>query len=104
MEQDIFEKLLQGEPVDMMSPAYLPAIEHMNKTRKLNFRINQAEPDSSEIPKLEAQLCEGLCRKAASLGEVKYFIDTAPISDSVYNNSFVPFAKSRFFYSGILAV
>ena len=56
MGKDVFEELKAGEPVDMMSETYLPAIEHMTQTRKLCFRINQSEPDSPELPELLGQM------------------------------------------------
>ncbi|BCN31054.1 sugar O-acetyltransferase [Anaeromicropila herbilytica] len=56
MENDIFEQLKNGEPVEMMSESYLPAIEHMNRTRKLCFKINHTEPDSMELPQLFEQM------------------------------------------------
>lgn len=45
---DIFEKLKKGEPVDMFSEEYLPAIEELNRTNKALFHVNHTEPGSKE--------------------------------------------------------
>lgn len=40
MTQDVFEKLRSGEPVDMASAEYQPAIEEMKRSTHLCARIN----------------------------------------------------------------
>ena len=45
---DIFEKLRNGEPVDMMSEEYRPAIEELHRANKALFFLNHAEPQTEE--------------------------------------------------------
>lgn len=63
-EKDIFAKLKEGQAVNMLDPEYSVAVQHMTKTNKLCFRINQTEPGTADIPllineMLEAPLKEG---------------------------------------------
>jgi hypothetical protein len=44
MSTNIFERLRSGAPVNMMDEEYMPAIEYMQKTNLLNFRINNTVP------------------------------------------------------------
>lgn len=53
---DIFSRLRMGEPVDMLDTSYMPAVEHMDVTRKLCQRINQAEPDFESLRPLFEQM------------------------------------------------
>lgn len=57
---DIFEKLKAGESVDMHSKEYIPAIQHMQKTRSLCFRVNNIPPEneSRELKKLYEDMFE----------------------------------------------
>ena len=48
---DIFEKLRSGEPVDMMSEEYRPAIAELRRADIALFRLNRAEPYSEEQSK-----------------------------------------------------
>ena len=45
---DVFDKLKKGEPVDMFSEEYLPAIEELNRANKALFHVNHTEPGSKE--------------------------------------------------------
>jgi acetyltransferase-like isoleucine patch superfamily enzyme len=52
MEQkNVFERLRGGEPVSMFEPAYMDAIQEMNRTRMAIFDINNMRPDMEEIHK-----------------------------------------------------
>lgn len=54
---DIFERLAAGEPVDMRSPEYRPAIEELQRGSLLSFRINQTSPaDRDECRRLIEEL------------------------------------------------
>lgn len=44
-QNDIFVKLKQGIPVNMLDEEYQTAVRYMEQTIKRCFRINQAEPD-----------------------------------------------------------
>lgn len=48
-QNDIFIKLKQGLPVNMLDGEYQAAIRHMKQTIKQCFRINHAEPDLETI-------------------------------------------------------
>lgn len=52
----IFDKLKNGESVDMMSADYLPAIEEINRSAKLCWKLNATEPDPEKIRPLLAEL------------------------------------------------
>lgn len=41
---DVFEKLIHGEPVDMMSEEYGEAVRELNRSNELSFRLNQVSP------------------------------------------------------------
>lgn len=56
---DIFEKLISGEPVDMMSAEYRPAIEELHRTDEALFHLNHAEPRSEEWKRAFAKLFDG---------------------------------------------
>ena len=45
---EIFEKLKKGEPVDMMSEEYRPAIIELQRADIALFRVNHSEPGSEE--------------------------------------------------------
>ena len=45
---DVFEKLKNGEPVDMMSEEYRPAIVELHRADKALFHLNHAEPGSED--------------------------------------------------------
>ncbi len=55
----IFEKLKSGEPVDMMSEEYLPAIEELQRADKALFHLNHAEPGSAEQREAWEELFQG---------------------------------------------
>lgn len=65
--KDIFEKLRSGEPVDMMSEEYLPAIEELQRADKALFHLNHAEPGSDEQTKAWDELFQGRVPEAAGL-------------------------------------
>ncbi len=46
---DIFEKLKSGEPVDMMSPEYRPAVEELRRADLALFYLNHTEPTPEKI-------------------------------------------------------
>ena len=56
---DIFEKLRSGEPVDMMSAEYEPAIEELLRADTALFHLNHAEPRSEEQKKAFDELFGG---------------------------------------------
>ncbi len=56
---NVFEKLKNGDPVDMMSEEYLPAIAELLRADKALFRLNHAEPQSEEQKKAFEELFDG---------------------------------------------
>lgn len=56
---DIFEKLKAGEPVDMMSPEYRPAIEELRRADLALFRLNHTEPTPEKLSKALDELFDG---------------------------------------------
>ena len=58
--KNIFEKLRDGDSVNMMDKDYGQAIAHMNDCNKICFKINTTEPDMATIWPLEKQLISGL--------------------------------------------
>ena len=52
---DFFEKLKSGEPVDMMSEEYRPAIEELNRANIALYHLNHTEP---KIEKMQAAFQE----------------------------------------------
>ena len=56
---DIFEKLRSGVDVDMATPEYAEAIQHMTECNNLCFKINTSEPKAEVIRPLEEQLFAG---------------------------------------------
>lgn len=56
---DIFEKLKAGEPVDMMSPEYRPAIEELHRADLALFRLNHTEPAPEKLSKALDELFDG---------------------------------------------
>lgn len=44
-DTEVFVRLRMGAAVDMLDVSYIPAIKHMDATRKLCHRINMSEPD-----------------------------------------------------------
>ncbi len=55
----VFEKLKNGEPVDMMSEEYRPAVEELYRADRALFRLNRAEPRSEEQEKAFEELFGG---------------------------------------------
>ncbi len=55
----VFEKLKNGEPVDMMSEEYRPAVEELHRADRALFRLNHAEPQSDGQKKAFEELFEG---------------------------------------------
>ena len=45
---NIFEKLKHGDPVDMMSEEYRPAVVELHRADRALFHLNHAEPQSGE--------------------------------------------------------
>lgn len=56
---DIFEKLRSGADVDMATPEYAEAIQHMTECNNICFKINTSEPKPEVIRSLEEQLFDG---------------------------------------------
>ena len=56
---NIFEKLKNGEPVDMMSEEYRPAIAELHRADKALFHLNHAEPQSEEWSRAFSELFDG---------------------------------------------
>ena len=56
---NVFEKLKNGEPVDMMSEEYLPAIAELQREDRAMFHLNHAEPQSEEQKKAFEELFDG---------------------------------------------
>lgn len=56
---DIFERLKNGEPVDMMSEDYLPAIQELQRADVALFHVNHKEPGSKEQKEAFSELFEG---------------------------------------------
>ena len=56
---EIFEKLKKGEPVDMMSDEYRPAIIELQRADKALFRVNHSEPGSEERTAAMDELFDG---------------------------------------------
>lgn len=55
-KRDIFEKLKNGEKVNMLDKEYIVAVEHMDVTRELCFKINNTFTKISEINPLFEEL------------------------------------------------
>jgi acetyltransferase-like isoleucine patch superfamily enzyme len=55
---NIFDKLHSGVPVNMMDSEYMPAIEYMQKSNLLNFRINSTVPTMNNLRPLENEFFE----------------------------------------------
>lgn len=56
---NVFEKLKNGEPVDMMSEEYRPAIAELLRADKALFYLNHAEPQSEEQKAAFEELFDG---------------------------------------------
>lgn len=57
-EKNIFDLLKAGKAVNMLDESYLPAVHHMDMTRKRCFHINHTEPDMKKIAPMLAELFE----------------------------------------------
>jgi hypothetical protein len=53
---NIFDKLRNGVPVNMMDDEYMPVIEYMQQTNLLNFRINNTVPTMNNLRPLEEEI------------------------------------------------
>ncbi len=56
---NVFEKLKNGEPVDMMTEEYLPAIRELQRADRALFHVNHSEPGSEEQKKALSELFDG---------------------------------------------
>ena len=65
MDNDIFKKLRSGASVNMLDEEYKPAIEYMQKTAILNFKINHTVPTMNNIQPLENEFFEGRLNKTS---------------------------------------
>ena len=59
MNMDIFEKLKNGEAVDMHSPEYRPVVEELHRTYKALHHLNSAEPLSEQQSDALNELFDG---------------------------------------------
>ena len=56
---DIFEKLMWGEPVNMKSEEYRPAVAELHRADRALFRLNHAEPRTEEWNNALNELFDG---------------------------------------------
>ena len=56
---DIFAKLRNGEPVDMISEEYRPAIVELHRADKALFHLNHAEPQTEKWSSAFKELFDG---------------------------------------------
>ena len=56
---DVFEKLKAGDPVDMLSPEYRPAVEELRRADLALYHLNHIEPTSENIAKGLDELFDG---------------------------------------------
>ena len=56
---DIFDKLKSGEPVDMMSEEYRPAIDELHRADRALFRLNHTEPYTEQWTEALDDLFDG---------------------------------------------
>ncbi len=56
---NVFEKLKNGEPVDMTSEEYGPAVAELLRADRALFRLNRAEPRSEEQREAFEELFDG---------------------------------------------
>ena len=55
----VFEKLKNGDPVDMMSEEYRPAIAELHRADRALFHLNHAEPQTEEWNQAFRELFDG---------------------------------------------
>ena len=55
----VFEKLKRGDAVDMFAEEYAPAVEELNRSSKICWRIGQTEPNPDNIRPLLKELLFG---------------------------------------------
>ena len=56
---DIFEKLKAGDPVDMLSPEYRPAVEELRRADLALYHLNHIEPTRENMAKGLDELFDG---------------------------------------------
>ena len=56
---DVFEKLRNGDPVDMKSAEYRPAVEELHRANKALFHLNHAEPQTEGWSRAFRELFDG---------------------------------------------
>ena len=56
---DVFEKLKNGAPVDMLSKEYRPAIEELHRANLALYRLNHSEPTPENMAKGLDELFDG---------------------------------------------
>ena len=56
---NVFEKLKSGEPVDMLSPEYRPAIDELRRADLALFHLNHTEPTQENVAKALDELFDG---------------------------------------------
>ena len=56
---NVFEKLKRGDPVDMLSEEYRPAVAELHRADRALFHLNHAEPQSEEQRKAFEELFDG---------------------------------------------
>lgn len=57
-KKNIFERLINGDAVNMFEEEYGEAVLHMDITRKLCFKINHTEPDLGKLHPLLGEMLE----------------------------------------------
>jgi bifunctional N-acetylglucosamine-1-phosphate-uridyltransferase/glucosamine-1-phosphate-acetyltransferase GlmU-like protein len=56
--KSIWDRLSDGDPVDMMEPEYMEVIAELRRCEKINFELNHTSPDAPEKRKLQNDLLE----------------------------------------------
>ncbi|MBB5182623.1 DapH/DapD/GlmU-related protein [Catenisphaera adipataccumulans] len=59
MQEEVFKKLKSGQPVDMLSEEYKPAIAELHRADTALFRLNHAEPRTKEWNNCRNELFQG---------------------------------------------
>lgn len=59
MANTVFEKLKSGQPVDMLSEEYRPAVEELHRADSVLFHLNHAEPRSQKWYEFRRELFQG---------------------------------------------
>jgi hypothetical protein len=92
MMSNIFDKLRSGVPVNMMDKEYMPAIEYMQKTTLLNFRINNTVPTTANLRPLEEEFFDGRLNETSFISTPFHidFPNQMTIGKGVFANHSLP--------------